>query len=60
MKKKAVAEAIASRSQKLDLRPQAQKPGIYDALLFVSLGFLLMGIVFLFLELYHYEFVISP
>lgn len=34
--------------------------GVYDTLLFVSLGFLLMGITFLVLELMKYGFVIKP
>ncbi len=58
MKKKVAAETFSVRGSKASAR--VQQPGIYDALLFLSLGFLLMGIVFLFLELDRYEFMITP
>lgn len=35
-------------------------PGIYDALLFVSLAALITGIIFLVLELQNYGWKISP
>lgn len=56
------------KSSKGDSAPSAIKvaaarsepAGVYDSLLFVSLGFLLMGITFLVLELMKYGFVIKP
>ena len=39
---------------------RSEPAGIYDTLLFVSLGFLLSGIMFLVLELMKYGFVIKP
>lgn len=39
---------------------RTEPAGVYDTLLFVSLGFLLMGIAFLVLELGKYGFVIKP
>jgi hypothetical protein len=35
-------------------------PGIYESLLFVSLAAVIMGLVFLVLELYQYDFKIAP
>ncbi|MFO0917414.1 MAG: hypothetical protein U0872_03765 [Planctomycetaceae bacterium] len=61
MKKKSVDDVSLPRGSKADARVmRSQQPGIYDALLFLSLGFLLTGIVFLFLELARYEFMITP
>ncbi len=47
-------------SIKISGRTRTEQAGVYDALLFVSLGFLLMGMVFLVLELKKYGFVIKP
>lgn len=64
MSQRNVASSIVGKrggKQSADLRVAKGEPaGVYDALLFVSLGFLLMGVVFLVLELMKYDFRITP